>query len=94
MPFMLKLDSFNLTRESVMEFVASFIVFLLFVLALSMSMLIKRRPMMTEEEATASIMEGGACTTCQQLCSMAGKKVEKRKPDCAIKNMEIPHQSV
>ena len=36
-----------------MVFVASFIVFLLFVLALSMSMLIKRRPMMTEEEATA-----------------------------------------
>ena len=45
--------------------------------------------MMTEEEATASIMDGGACTTCQQLCSMAGKKVEKRKDDCAIKNMEI-----
>ena len=43
-----------------MVFVASFIVFLLFVLALSMSMLIKRRPMMTEEEATASIMDGGA----------------------------------
>ena len=42
--------------------------------------------MMTEEEATASIMDGGACTTCQQLCSMAGKKVEKRKDDCAIKN--------
>ena len=70
------------------------VIFLLFVLALSMSMLIKRRPMMTEEEATASIMDGGACTTCQQLCSMAGKKVEKRKDDCAIKNMEIPHQSV
>ena len=50
--------------------------------------------MMTEEEATASIMDGGACTTCQQLCGLAGKKVETRKDDCAIKNMEIPHQSV
>ncbi|MGN0894517.1 MAG: hypothetical protein ACI4ND_05920 [Succinivibrio sp.] len=49
---------------------------------------------MSEDEATASIMDGGACATCQQMCAMAGKKVEKREKNCRIKDLEIPHQDL
>lgn len=80
-----------------MVFLASFVVFLLFVLAMSLSLILKRKPLMSEEEATASIMEDGACATCQQMCAMAGKAIAKKTKKCAsasIKDVEIPHQSV
>ena len=75
-----------------MVFLASFVVFLLFVLGLSLSMIVKKRPMMTE--AKASILDDGACATCTQMCSLAGNtKVVKKSKNC-IKDVEIPHQTV
>lgn len=77
-----------------MIYLASFLIFLLFALALCMSLIFRKRPLMSEDEATASIMDGGACATCQQMCAMAGKKVEKREKNCRIKDLEIPHQDL
>ena len=77
-----------------MVFLASFVVFLLYVLGLSLSMIVKKRPMMTEDEAKASILDDGACATCTQMCSLAGNtKVVKKSKNC-IKDVEIPHQTV
>lgn len=84
-----------------MVFVASFVVFILFVLALSLGLLIKRKPLMTEDEATASIMGDSACSTCQQMCAMAGRnKVSKKAKEqikCKVNDLdevEIPHKDV
>ena len=77
-----------------MVFLASFVVFLFFVLALSLSLILKRGPMKTEDEALSSVLDGGACATCSQMCAMAGKKTEKKPEKCLIGTQEIPHKTV
>lgn len=84
-----------------MVFVASFVVFLLFVLGLSLSLIFRKKSLMTEDEATASIMGDSACATCQQMCAMAGRtKVSKKvksKIKCDVNELnevEIPHKEV
>lgn len=77
-----------------MIFLASFLIFLLFVLALALSMIVKKRPLMSEDEAKASILDDGACATCQQMCALAGKKVNQKSNKCKIKDTKIPHQNV
>ncbi len=80
-----------------MVFVASFIVFLLFVLGLSLSLIFRKKPLVSEEEATSSIMGDSACATCQQMCALAGKSLNKKvkkKVKCKINEVEIPHKEV
>lgn len=77
-----------------MVFLASFLVFLFFVLALSLGLILKRGPMKTEDEALSSVLDGGACATCQQMCAMAGKKLEEKPKKCKIEQQEIPHRTV
>ncbi|MGN1280336.1 MAG: hypothetical protein ACI4UM_00320 [Succinivibrio sp.] len=77
-----------------MIYLASFLIFILFAFAMCLSLIMRKKPLVSEEEATASIMDGGACATCTQMCAMAGKKTEKPKKGCKIKDMEIPHQDL
>ncbi len=80
-----------------MIFVASFVIFLLFVLALSLGLIFRKKPLVTEDEATANIMGDSACALCNQMCAMAGKKVskkEKEKIKCSIEDSSIPHKEV
>ena len=50
--------------------------------------------MKTEDEALSSVLDGGACATCSQMCAMAGKKTEKKPEKCLISTQEIPHKTV
>ncbi len=78
-------------------FVASFIIFLLFVLALSLSLIFRKKPLVSEEEATANILGDVACASCQQMCAMAGRNISakaKKKVKCTLNDVEIPHQDV
>lgn len=80
-----------------MVFLATFVVFLLFVLALSIGLIFRKKPLVTEDEATASIMGDSACAFCQQMCAMAGKKVsdtQKKKIKCSLEDVAIPHKKV
>ncbi len=80
-----------------MIFLASFVVFLLFVLALSIGLIFRKKPLITEDEATANIMGDSACAFCSQMCAMAGKKVsekQKKKIKCSLDDAAIPHKEV
>ncbi|SFS87291.1 hypothetical protein SAMN02910357_02323 [Succinivibrio dextrinosolvens] len=84
-----------------MVFVASFVIFLLFVLGLSLGLIFRKKPLVSEDEATAAIMGDIACSTCQQMCAMAGRtKVSKKVKDkikCNVNDLnevEIPHKDV
>ena len=77
-----------------MIFVISFLVFLFFVLALSLSLVIKRRPLLGEDEARTALMDDGNCATCGQMCALAGRKTNKKLKDCKLKDTAIPHQNV
>ena len=80
-----------------MVFVASFVVFLLFVLGLSLGLIFRKKPIVSEDEATAAIMGDVACATCQQMCAMAGKSISKKKKakvKCSINEVSIPHQQI
>lgn len=68
-----------------MIFVISFLVFLFFVLALSLSLVIKRRPLVGEDEARTALMDDGNCATCGQMCALAGRKTNKKLKDCSLK---------
>lgn len=75
-------------------FIASFIVFLLFVLGLSLGLVLKGKPLVSEDEAKSTLLDNGACVTCQQMCALAGKKQSKKKVQCKIKDTAIPHQKI
>ncbi|MGN0903140.1 MAG: hypothetical protein ACI4M9_07630 [Succinivibrio sp.] len=75
-------------------FVISFAVFLLFVLALSLSLIIKKRPMVSEDDARAGLLDDGACATCGKLCALAGQKNVTPTKKCKIENTKIPHKNI
>lgn len=75
-----------------MVFLASFLIFLLFVLALSMSLFIKRKPLVSEDDARNSLLDDGNCAACSKLCALAGKKNQKPLKICQAS--EIPHKQV
>lgn len=81
-----------------MIFVASFALFLFFAGAMALSMIIKKRPLKTEDEATAAILDSMSCATCHStLCGYAGKSGHTPKANCQGANaseLSIPHKAV
>ncbi len=77
-----------------MIYVASFIIFSLFVGGLAIGLL-RKRPLKSEDEATAAIMEGIPCASCQSTCNFAGGNVNHASPSCVSSRMgKIPHKAV
>ena len=75
-------------------YIICFVVFCLFVGALSLGMLLGR-PLKTEDEATAAIMEGIPCMSCQSACSFAGGKTNHASAECVSSKIgDIPHKEV
>ena len=54
-----------------MIYLISFLFFLLFVGSLALSLVLRGRPMQSEEEATAAL-EGLTCSACTLNCGFAG----------------------
>jgi hypothetical protein len=78
-----------------MIYIASFAVFVFFVGALALGMMISKRRLKTEDEATADIMRSISCAACTStLCSLAGKKDASPKKGCEAAQKAIPHRDV
>lgn len=83
-----------------MIFLISFLVFVFFVVAMSLGMILKRKPLQTEDEATAAILDEIACASCTiGSCSYAGShKNYASSRNCAGKDspgqQSIPHKVV
>ncbi len=80
--------------ESYMVFVASFAIFIVFVGGLALGLL-RNRPLKSEDEAKAAIMDGIPCASCQSSCGFAGGKVNHSSSSCMSSRMgKIPHKEV
>lgn len=78
-----------------MIFVASFVLFVFFAAAMAMGMIISKRPLKTEDEATAAILKSMSCATCHSsLCGYAGKGGHTPTSNCDGSAMSIPHKAV
>ena len=87
-------DLCKVFRGEVMIYLASFVMFLFFVTAMALGMILNKRPLKTEDEATAAIMEGLSCATCHStLCGFAGKKNHAPRANCEGQQA-IPHKNV
>ncbi|GEM_PF-5852117 len=75
-------------------FIASFVGLLLFVVALSLGMLIKRRPLVSEDDATKAILEGMTCASCHGACDFAGGKEDHSSSECKAKKLVISSKQV
>ena len=77
-----------------MVYIASFVLFLLFARAMELGLILNKRPLKTEDEATAAILQSMSCASCNStLCGYAGKSGHKPKADCKGPEV-IPHKSV
>ncbi len=77
-----------------MVYVASFLIFCLFVGGMALGLL-RKRPLKSEDEATSAIMEGIPCASCQSACNFAGGKTNHASPSCVSSRMgKIPHKTV
>ena len=77
-----------------MVYVASFIIFCLFVGGMAIG-LIRKRPLVSEDEATANILKDIPCASCQSACGFAGGNVNHASPNCISSRMgKIPHKTV
>ncbi|MBQ9273397.1 MAG: hypothetical protein IJ228_01170 [Succinivibrio sp.] len=75
-------------------FLFSFLFFVLFAGALALGML-RKRPLKTEDQAMAEIMEGMSCASCNSaLCGYAGDKSHKIDEHCERVAQSIPHRQV
>ncbi|MBW7570180.1 MULTISPECIES: hypothetical protein [Succinivibrio] len=57
-----------------------------------MSLFIKRKPLVSEDDARNSLLDDGNCAACSKLCALAGKKNQKPLKTCQAS--EIPHKQV
>lgn len=77
-----------------MVYLASFIIFVFFVGSLALSLILRNRPLASEEEANA-ILEGLTCAACTMNCGFAGNKKHKPGKSCqAEASMKIAHKNV
>ncbi len=77
-----------------MIFIATFIVFLIFVGCLSLGLILKRKPLKSEDEATQAILEGMTCASCHGTCGFAGGKEDHSTPTCKAERLTIPSKKV
>lgn len=77
-----------------MIYIASFVIFILFVVGMSLGFLIKRKPLLSENEAN-DILDGLTCATCTSgSCGFAGSQ-HKRNPAKKCKaDLVIAHKNV
>lgn len=67
-----------------MVYVAAFLFFLFFVGSLALSLIFKKRSLLSEEEASA-ILEGMTCASCTCTCPSAGKnRLPGQNKDCDL----------
>ncbi|MDY6322038.1 MAG: hypothetical protein SPL30_03885 [Succinivibrio sp.] len=79
----------------IMVYVAAFLAFLFFVGALSLGMILARRPLKTEDEATRAILGDLKCATCtSSLCGFAGSSGNHASAKCDAALKSIPHKEV
>lgn len=78
-----------------MVYLFSFGFFLFFAGALALGMIINKRPLKTEDEATAAILKGLHCASCTStLCSFSGKSGDHSSDKCDAAQKAIPHKNV
>ncbi|MDD7022492.1 MAG: hypothetical protein PUI29_07975 [Aeromonadales bacterium] len=78
-----------------MIYIASFAVFVFFAGAMALGMIVSKRQLKTEDEATAEIMRSINCAACTStLCSLAGRKDASPRKGCEAKLKAIPHRNV
>ncbi|MCR5537313.1 MAG: hypothetical protein K6F05_07900 [Succinivibrio sp.] len=75
-------------------YLVSFVFFLLFVGALSLSLILKKRPLKSEDEATQAILEGMTCASCHGACSFAGGSEDHSSEKCKAEKLFIPSKKV
>ena len=76
-----------------MIYIASFIIFVLFVAGMSIGFLIQRKALLSENGANA-ILEGLTCASCSCSCGFAGSE-HKRNPAKKCKaDLVIAHKNV
>ena len=83
-----------------MIYLISFLVFLFFVGAMSLGLILRKQPLKTEDEATAAILGELSCASCTAVgCSFAGaRKNHAGEESCAAgrdaAKRSIPHKVV
>ena len=78
-----------------MIYIASFAIFVFFVGAMALGMMISQKKLKTEDEATADIMRSINCAACTStMCSLAGNKNASPSGDCSISKNSIPHRDI
>ncbi len=75
-------------------YLASFVFFVLFVGALSLGFILKKKPLKSEDEATKAILEGLTCASCHGACSYAGGTEDHASPECKASRLAIPSKQV
>ncbi len=78
-----------------MIYIASFAVFVFFAGAMALGMIISKRQLKTEDEATADILRSINCAACTStLCSLAGSRNATPRKGCEAELKAIPHRNV
>ncbi|MGN0908138.1 MAG: hypothetical protein ACI4NA_00835 [Succinivibrio sp.] len=78
-----------------MIYLASFAAFIFFTGAMALGMIISKRQLKTEDEATADILRSISCAACTStLCLLAGRKDASPRKGCEAAQKAIPHRDV